>query len=1367
MQASYMQLNWMRSLIFATTNRACSSPIPQLSNSAALAMPTRVNSERPLTETASLLKAASRAFLVEKFDWVKTFRSAVSTVLRDRSSRVVEFGPERCVPPTLLRRLQGQIIHFELADTMQNVKATENPKSIPAATPLPAVSENDVAVIGMSCNVAGASDLEGYWKILLEGKSQHKPLVPNDRFAMETPFRPSKEGDDKKRWFGNFLDDYDTFDHKFFRKSPREVLHMDPQQRLILQAAYQAVAQSGYYHIAKQNSRIGCYIGVVANDYEHNIACTTPTAFSATGALRSYIAGKVSHYFGWTGPGMTLDTACSASTVAIDLACRAILTGDCEAALAGGTNLYTTPMFFQNLAAGSFISASGQCKPFDAKADGYCRGEAIGAVFLKKLDKAIADGDQILGVISATAINQNQNSTPIFVPNPISLTDVFRTVISRSGLSVKDISVVEAHGTGTPVGDPVEYDSIRQVFGRAARSGQKPLQIGSVKGLIGHTEGASGVIALIKMLLMMYEGCIPPQASFSSINSSIKALPSNNMEITTTSKVWSDELKVGMMNNYGAAGSNASMVIKQAPKVARKLASEESSPCKHPFYISGLDHEAIKMYSSRLRQFIATKTMSATNISLENLSFNINRQSNWHLGHALVFEAETLEEVDRKLASAETIEAPNPRPVILCFGGQVSKFVGLDRGILGGSTVLRYHLEKCDKVCQSIGAGSIYDAIFQRKPIDDPSALQPLLFSMQYSCAMSWIDCGIKPTALIGHSFGELTALCVSGVLSVEDALRKIYGRSKIIRDSWGHDKGAMIAVEGELTDVKKVLAAVNTCIAVEFGSSSEATIACFNGPKSFTIAGSTVAIDMVQENVRDRSMKHKRLDVTNAFHSKLVQHLESELHTLGQTLTFNGAKIPVERATEHRLSAALTGSYVFEHLRSPVCFDHAVQRLAKQYPAALWLEAGSNSTITSMASKGLGMPRNSVFQPVNITSGSSPMSQLVDTTMSLWRAGLRVSFWPHSRMQTNEYSPIILPPYQFEKHRHWLQFKPPQLILSAPTAASEDLVNRKIEAPPTGPLTLLEHKSDGENHYRFRVNMGVKELTDAVSGNIIGQDAEVCPPMFQIDLDIQAIIAVNPAITELRLMQRQVLNVDNLCPITPTPLRVVYLDLKRTCDDSWDFRFSSKGEDPSETVNMTGLLYFPEINDARSTLEFGRLERLVTHERYLRALSTGEDVEDFIHGQSIYMIGSNVIRYGRGLQRLQRLVGRVGESAGKIAHKIFDATSSISSLSDVFVQTGSIWVNCLSRQRRVARDSVYVIRSIEQWIRSTALPCQETKELDEKDCRKEWHILAQHKHNNSNGSFVTDIFVFDAASGSLKEAILGIVYTPVQMYVP
>lgn len=310
-----------------------SRPTFQLPDVSHLIMPTRINSETIISGQENLVEAATRGFLAQQFNWIKTFRAAALGFLQDRTARIMEFGPERCVPPTLLRRLNRQVTHFDLEES---IRTSHGSGSGPDAPPL--VSENDIAVIGMACNVAGAQDVGQYWKIMLDGKSQHRELVPNDRFVMESTYRPHEKGDEKKKWYGNFIDDTAVFDHKFFKKSPREALHMDPQQRLILQTAYQAVAQSGYYFESNNNKstldpRIGCYIGSVTNDYEYNISHTTPNAFSATGALRSYIAGKVSHFFGWTGPAMTLDTACSASTVAIDLACQAILSGECSAAL--------------------------------------------------------------------------------------------------------------------------------------------------------------------------------------------------------------------------------------------------------------------------------------------------------------------------------------------------------------------------------------------------------------------------------------------------------------------------------------------------------------------------------------------------------------------------------------------------------------------------------------------------------------------------------------------------------------------------------------------------------------------------------------------------------------------------------------------------------------------------------------------------------------------------------------------------------------------------------------------------------------------------------------------------------------------------
>lgn len=304
----------------------------------------------------------------------------------------------------------------------------------------------------MSAKVAGADSLEEFWDLLCAGKSQHVP-VPRDRFGVydKTMLRTP---DQSRRWFANLLSAPEEFDHRFFGKTPRESAAMDPQQRLMLQVAYQAVEQAGYLNNNSSNNssssdRVGCFVGCSTCDYEQNVACHAPTAFSATGQLRAFAAGRVSHFFGWTGPSVTLDTACSSSAVAVHQACRAILAGDCDAALAGGAFVMCGPQWFQDLGAASFLSPTGQCKPFDAAADGYCRGDGVAAVFLKRMDKALADGDEILGVIGATVVQQNRNSTPIVVPNESSLSDLFSTALDKAGVDASHVSVIEAHGTGT------------------------------------------------------------------------------------------------------------------------------------------------------------------------------------------------------------------------------------------------------------------------------------------------------------------------------------------------------------------------------------------------------------------------------------------------------------------------------------------------------------------------------------------------------------------------------------------------------------------------------------------------------------------------------------------------------------------------------------------------------------------------------------------------------------------------------------------------------------------------------------------------------------------------------------------------------
>nr|UOS85799.1 non-reducing polyketide synthase [Hypoxylon rubiginosum] len=1306
-----------------------------------LVMPTRSNLGGHSITQGYLHETALREILVEHCDWAKSFRAVSSTFLANKGSRVVVFGSERCIPPSIQRTLNAEVTYS------RDTNANESLGSI--------VRDDDIAVVGMSCNVAGAQDLDQFWQILIDGKSQHKE-VSNQRFEFETVFRP--ESDPNRKWYANFIEDYDAFDHKFFKKTPREAASMDPQQRLLYQAAYQAVAQSGYFQkqLTGLDTQIGCYIGCCAVDYESNVSHHAPNAFSATGNLRAFIAGKISHYFGWTGPGLTIDTACSASAVAIHQACRAILSGDCTAALAGGTNFISTPIWFQNLGAASFLSPTGQCKPFDAKADGYCRGEAVAAVFLKKMSQAIADGDQIFGTISGTAVYQNQNCTPIFVPNAPSLSDLFRTVLRSSGIDSKQISFVEAHGTGTPVGDPAEYESIRQVF--AGRPGSVPLQFGSVKGLVGHTEGSSGVVSLIKVLLMMNKGYIPPQPSHSVMNPSINISQSDNMAITTKALPWQSDFKAALINNYGASGSNASLIVKQAPRlVSASSPKGPATPTKTPFYITGFDEKSTRAYVTKLRQFIKAQATSGMKIGLEDLAFNLARQSNWALESSLIFSCQTVDELDQKLAAFEagdssltSITPPAPRPVILCFGGQISTFVGLDRQVYEEIKVLRDNLDKCDAICKSIGAGSIYPGIFQREPVEDVTKLQPMLFAIQYACAMSWIECGVRPAAIVGHSFGELTALCVSGALSLKDSLRMILGRSKLIKSSWGPEKGAMMAVESDRDIVERLL----------FESDSEATIACFNGPRSFTLAGSIDSIDELASYISSSqsysSMKYKKLNVTNAFHSTLVDHLKPELEKIGRDLNFMKPKIALERATETKDTNGPTAAFVPDHMRNPVYFDHAVQRLSRQYPSAIWLEAGSNSTITLMAGRALNMPKTSHFQAFNITSGQG-LPQIADTALSLWKAGLRVAFWAYSKSQTYQYVAMLLPPYQFDKQRHWLEFKQPPKYGSADLALSGPQ-DSKVEELPTTLFSFLGYRDNSQDLPRFRINTMIEKYKNIVSGHVIAKTAPICPATLQVEMAIEALLSIQPELQKEN-MHPQICNVINQSPICINPSRSVFLNLARIASDKyvWNFEIVSNDEKPGETTHVTGELRFQTPDDAQYRLEFSRLERLVNHKRCREVLDC-DDADDIIQGRSIYKVFSEVVDYGKAFYGLQKLVGRGTESAGRVLKKYSGETWLDAFLGDCFSQVGGIWVNCIANE---SDKDMFIANGFEQWMRSPKVFKYEGGPYDQQE---EWHVLAHHNLAESGNAYTTDIFIFDASSGDLVEVILGINYAKVPL---
>ena len=497
--------------------------------------------------------------------------------------------------------------------------------------------KHSVAVVGMACRTAAGNTLDDFWQAIKTGKSMERK-IDVERFP---------EANRKDTLWGNFLSEIDCFDDHFFQKSKRESSALDPHQRLLLQTTYHALESAGWFGAGQQreaesydrtkgSSSTGCFIGMSAPDYALNLACHPPSPYTGFGMIRSFVAGYLSHHFGWTGPSHTIDTACSSAMVAIHQACRAIQAGECTQAVAGGVNLITNTALFEALRAGGFLSKTGACKTFDARADGYCRGEAVGVVILKPLSRAMSDGDDIQGVLLATGNNQNMNTTSITNPVLESQVALYTDVLTRAGVNPEELSYVEAHGTGTRAGDPVEVAGIRQVFGKMDK--RSVLHIGSVKANIGHSEAASGVISLIKVLLMMRHGKLPPQAQFKSLNPRIPVLEPDGLAISASLKEWTDSLQLVLVNNFGASGNNAATVV--APPPSRLLSSPSlfekremltASTSLWPIFISAASETSLATFCNIMKTWLGEALLKRE--YLPDLAFALAIRQNRQFQH--------------------------------------------------------------------------------------------------------------------------------------------------------------------------------------------------------------------------------------------------------------------------------------------------------------------------------------------------------------------------------------------------------------------------------------------------------------------------------------------------------------------------------------------------------------------------------------------------------------------------------------------------------------------------------------------------------------------------------------------------------------
>ncbi|KAL2851871.1 hypothetical protein BJY01DRAFT_244804 [Aspergillus pseudoustus] len=1266
------------------------------------------------------------SILLHRCDWYSTMSAAFAGLVSEEAT-VVQFGLVECVPASLLRRARASVQRIS--------SIAEQPSSMPIPTMLDRTSKasaEPIAIIGMACKVPGADSLEEFWDLMMKGVSMCTTM-PEERFKT-TGLRRSEDG--KLKFYGNFVKDVDAFDHRFFKKSSREAASMDPQQRLLMQVAYQALESAEYTGPVGSRAKldIGCYIGACSNDYNDNVASHQPNAFSSLGTLRAFMSGKISHFFGWTGPSITYDTACSSSAVAIQAACTALQMGECSMALAGGVSFYTNPFFYQNLAAASFLSPTGPTKPFDSKGDGYCRGEGAGLVLLKPLSAAIADHDNIMGVIAAAAVNQNENSTSITVPNTGSQIELYRKVVLDSGLHAHDVSYLEAHGTGTPVGDPREITSIRQVFGGCGRA--DTLAITSVKGNIGHLEGASGVASLIKTILMMHHGTIPMQANHTQLDPKIDPLEPDKMVIPLANQSWNAKFKVACINNYGAAGSNAAMIVYEPPNIGLKTEDQQVSLPKYPIFISANSNSSLKAYASALLQFIDRQPPGA---SLSALTFHLANRQNRSFPHALITSVSSQSELREQLSataddrsSCLQSNVPTAKPVVFVFGGQTRTSIGLSWKVYDSSALLRSHLNKCDRILQSIGLESIFPAIFQTKPITDVVLLHSALFSLQYACATTWMDVGLSPSALVGHSFGQLTALTVSGVLSLKDGITLVTGRAKLMQSAWGEERGSMISIQADVRTIDRLI----------LQDADNLEIACFNGRTSHVVVGTVDAVDSLQACLEGQSIRYKRLDVSHGFHSKFTELLLPGLEELAAQSTFCEPGISLETCSKDASWSEFNAVKIVQHTRTPVYFAEAVERLTARLGPCTWLEAGSGSSVTGMVRRTMDSPSSALhlFQAVQL-GGENAAASLVDTTLSLWRAGHRVQFWPFDRSQRSVYPALDIPPYQFEKTRHWLDWK--------------DTVSEQEPVSPVAkeaPIEFLRFVEGSARAAEFRVSTQHEKYSFFVKGHAAIAEP-LCPAPLYVDLACQAASFVSST-SNMDESRPSVEDLEIQAPLGVSD-RVIILRLQQSpiSKSSWTFSFGSKPTDDAadEQLHATGTVVL-RADDPKTTAEFARYGRLVNVKRCRNLMADPEC--QVLQGSVVYRLFSKVVTYADYYKGVHSVYASVREVTGRVRlpQTTKDPELRRSLLIDSFIQISGIHVNCLSD---VGPKEVFVCNKVDRVQRGPAF----TKESIIADAT--WMVYSS-SHAISEKEVSNDIFVFNVATEELAMFILGARFTRV-----
>lgn len=958
----------------------------------------------------------------------------------------------------------------------------------------PSGTSAKIAVVGMSGRFPNADNLESLWSLLEQGLDVHR-RVPPDRFDVDAHYDPTgKRKNTSHTPYGCFVEEPGLFDPRFFNMSPREAYQTDPMGRLALVTAYEALEMSGFMPNRTPSSmldRVGTFYGQTSDDWRQVNAAQNIDTYYIPGTIRAFASGRINYNFKFQGPSYNVDTACSSSFAAIQLACTSLQAKECDTAVAGGLNIMTTPDLFAGLSRAQFLSKTGSCKTFDDTADGFCRGDGVATVILKRLEEAEADNDPILGVILGTATNHSSEAVSITQPHAPTQEFLYRKILGNTGVDARDISYVEMHGTGTQAGDGAEMKSISNVFAPRLQ-GRLPgqnLHLGALKANIGHGEASAGVASLIKVLLMLQRNAIPPHVGIKgTMNTTFPTdLEERGIRIPLKETSWlapTGGKRRAYLNNFSAAGGNTGLLLEDAPQSARM--SENDPRTNFVVSVTAKSAWSLEKNVQKLISYLELKP----DTSLPRLSYTTTARRTQHPYRASIAVSSISEAKEAlSLAQAEIIKPVSTQPpkVAFVFTGQGAHYPSLGKQLFENSEQFRSDILDFDRIGRNQSFPSFLPLL--DGTITDATLFSPLMLQLGQACiqmalARLWISWGISPTAVLGHSLGEYAALNVAGVLSVSDTIFLVGRRAELLEKHCTAGTHALLAAATSVTSTRQVLVG------------DKVEVACINGPRETVISGPTEQLMSYSKTLKAAGIKSLLLPCAYAFHSAQVTPILEPLKELAGSIVFGNAAIPV---ISPMIREVVTGGDVFgpeylaRHARETVDFLGGITAAKEEALVdqnTIWIEIGPAPLCCAFIKSSLGT--ETVTVP-SLRKKEDPWRTTSSGLSILNRKGLHIDWDEVHREYESSHMVLTLPSYTFENKNYWLEYTNNWCLNKGEVV---ETTTRKFRDRhlSTSSVQKLTKEDYGDNITLVaESDLSDPDLNDAISGHLVNGSA-LCP---------------------------------------------------------------------------------------------------------------------------------------------------------------------------------------------------------------------------------------------------------------------------------